>query len=224
MGLVAIGLLCLVLTGGAVLAGLFFRGGGEAGVTPTTVSEVESTLFQDDFSSPTSGWEVGEYEMGSVGYKEGVYSVVALGDSATMWGVANVSFEDVVIEVAAVPVSAPANNNNDYGVICRNQPGGLDGYYLLISGDGGYAILKAEGGEFDALVDWTASASVNKGPTRNYLRVICEGQHLALYVNGELLAEADDATFSRGDIAFTATSYEDEPTEVHFDNMVVYSP
>jgi serine/threonine-protein kinase len=225
MGLVAIGLLCLVLTAGAVLAGLFFRRGDRGGgITPTTVSEVEATLFQDDFSSPTSGWEVGEYEMGSVGYKDGVYSVVALGDSATMWGVANVSFEDVVIEVAAVPVSAPANNNNDYGIICRNQPGGLDGYYLLVSGDGGYAILKAEGGEFGALVDWTASASVNKGSTRNYLRAICEGEHLALYVNGELLAEADDATFSRGDIAFTATSYEDEPTEVHFDNMVVHSP
>jgi hypothetical protein len=27
-----------------------------------------------------------------------------------------------------------------------------------------------------------------------------------------------------GDIALTATSYEDEPTEIHFDNLVVRKP
>jgi len=109
-------------------------------------------------------------------------------------------------------------------VVCRNQSDGLDGYYLLISGDGSYAILKAEEGDFESLIDWTSSAAINGGNATNYIRATCEGDYLALSVNGELLAEARDNSFSQGDIALTATSYEDEPTRVHFDNLVVYAP
>jgi tRNA A-37 threonylcarbamoyl transferase component Bud32 len=234
-GLAVVGLLCLALAAGAI--GIFTMGGnGAVSTTPTPwpvatprtadtpVPEVGGILFEDDFSSSGSGWEIGEYEMGSAGYKDGVYFVTAMGDNATMWGVANTSFDDTVIEVDATQVSAPANNNNDYGIICRNQPDSLDGYYLLISGDGGHAILKAEGGDFEALVDWTASAAINQGNATNRIRAVCDGSYLSISVNGELLAKAHDTTFSQGDVALTATSYEDEPTEVHFDNLVVYAP
>jgi tRNA A-37 threonylcarbamoyl transferase component Bud32 len=234
-GLAAVGLLCLVLAAGAIWI-FMANGDGAAPAVPTPwptatprlsdtpVPETGGILFQDDFSDRASGWEVGRYEMGSVGYKDGTYFVISLGDGNTMWGVANASFDDVIIEVEAAPVSAPANDNNDYGVVCRNQSDSLDGYFLLISGDGSYAILKAEGGDFEPLIDWTSSAAINEGIATNYIRATCEGNYLALSVNGELLAEARDNTFSRGDIALTATSYEDEPTRVHFDNLTVYAP
>jgi tRNA A-37 threonylcarbamoyl transferase component Bud32 len=234
-GLAAVGLLCLALAAGAIL--IFMANGDGAAptvLTPwptatprlsdTPVPETGGILFQDDFSDLASGWEVGRYEMGSVGYKDGTYFVISLGDGNTMWGVANASFDDIVIEVEAAPVSAPANDNNDYGVVCRNQSDGQDGYYLLISGDGSYAILKAEGEDFEPLIDWTSSAAINEGIATNYIRATCEGNYLALSVNGELLAEARDNTFSQGGIALTATSYEDEPTRVHFDNLTVYAP
>jgi len=183
-----------------------------------------SILYQDDFSSASSGWEVGDYEGGSAGYKNGVYFVTSVGNNATMWGVANASFTDTIIEVDTTQVSAPANDNNDYGVVCRNQPDSLDGYYLLISGDGGYAILRAVAGSFEPLVDWATSDAINEGNVTNHIRAICNGDYLALSVNGELLAEVNDTALSQGDIALTATSYEDEPTEIHFDNLVVYAP
>jgi hypothetical protein len=47
---------------------------------------------------------------------------------------------------------------------------------------------------------------------------------LSLTVNGVLLAEVQDSEFTSGDIALTATSYESDPTEVRFDNLVVTSP
>jgi len=180
-------------------------------------------LFQDDFSDPGSGWEEGDYEGGGVGYKGGVYFVTSIGDGATMWGVANQSFDNLIIEVDATQVSGPANDNNDYGVACREQGNG-DGYYLLISGDGGYAILKAKGDDFEPLVDWTPSDAVRQGNATNHIRAICDGSHLVLFVNGQRLATAEDNTFTSGDIALTATSYEDEPTEIHFDNLVVNKP
>jgi hypothetical protein len=45
-----------------------------------------------------------------------------------------------------------------------------------------------------------------------------------LAVNGEWLAEVEDSTFAAGDIALTATTFEDVKTEAHFDDLVVRSP
>ncbi len=62
------------------------------------------------------------------------------------------------------------------------------------------------------------------GNATNHVRAVCDGSTLALFVNGQRLATAEDDAFSRGDIALTATAYEDEPTEIHFDNLVVRRP
>lgn len=185
----------------------------------------KEVLFQDDFSNPNSGWEVGEYDDGKVGYGDGYYYVVSYGDGQTMWGVANRSFVDVAIEVDATQVSGPANNNTDYGVICRTaDPESGVGYYLLISGDGLYAIAKGTDAGFEWLVDFTKSSVIRQGNATNHIRAVCQGSRLSLTVNGELLAEVEDAEFTSGDIALTATSYEDTPAEVHFDNLVVTRP
>jgi hypothetical protein len=179
-----------------------------------------AALFEDDFSDPGSGWEVGDYDTGSVGYSNGIYSVISLGDGNPMWGLAYRSFQDVVIEVDATQISAGPDDNNAYGVMCRVQPND-DGYALSVSGDGFYSIHRVEDGDAVALVDWTAASAIRQGNATNRIRAVCDGSDLALFVNGELLVDASDSTFSEGDIALMATSFEEEPTEVHFDNLVV---
>lgn len=183
----------------------------------------QGVLFEDDFSSSASGWEVGDYETGSVGYKGGSYSVVSVGDAHTMWGIANQNFDNLIIEVEASQVEAGPEDNNDYGVACRVQSNG-DGYYFLISGDGLYAILEAGETGFEPLVDWEESDAIRLGNATNDIRAICDGNSLTLLVNGQRLATTEDATFTGGDIALTATSYEDVPTEIYFDNLVVRRP
>ncbi len=185
----------------------------------------QQVLFQDNFSDPKSGWEVGDYDTGKVGYGDGYYYVISYGGSKTMWGVANRSFTDVVIDVDATQVSGPANNNTDYGVICRTaDPESGKGYYLLISGDGYYAIAKGTEEGFDWLVDFTESGVIRQGNVSNHICAVCHGSKLSLTVNDVLLVEVEDAEFTSGDIALTATSYEDTPTEVRFDNLVVTAP
>jgi hypothetical protein len=71
---------------------------------------------------------------------------------------------------------------------------------------------------------WTESDVVRQGNATNHIRAICDGSSLVLLVNGQRLATAEDSTFASGDIALTATSYEDELTEVRFDNLVVQQP
>ena len=180
-------------------------------------------LWEDNFNDPNSGWEIGKFADGAVGYGSGYYYVKSTQDSMTIWGVAGKNFSDTVIDVGATQITSPESNNNDYGVVCRVQPNG-DGYYLLISGDGYYSIFIADGDTFIPLVDWSKSSFIKQGNSLNYIHATCTGTRLELIVNGEILAEATDSTFSSGDIAMTATTYEDETVEVHFDNVVVYKP
>jgi predicted Ser/Thr protein kinase len=253
VGLAVVGLGCLGLAVAAIVIGVRLLGDGtpavpvtpsatvDREVTPTdtvpptevvptpeaTESQIglEALVLEENFSDPNSGWEIGAYDFGSVDYVDGAYSVVSLGDGSTMWGVANVWIDDVVIEVDATQISAPQNNNNAYGVVCRDQ--GSDqktGYYFFIAGDGAYAIAKAQEGAFEWLVEWASSDVIRQGNATNRIQVMCDGPALTLVANGRELASAYDTTFSEGDIALTAASLESEPTEIYFDNLVVSTP
>ena len=215
-----------ILVGGALLLAAMACSLPGLGTPPPVPPGGEGkVLFRDDFSNPQSGWEVGEYVGGEVGYRNGYYYVVSYGNGKTMWGVANRSFTDVVIDLDTTQVSGPANNNTDYGVICRTaDPESGIGYYLLISGDGYYAVVKGTDQGYDWLVDFTKSSAIRQGNTSNHIRAVCQGSKLSLTVNGVLLAEVEDSEFTGGDIALTATSYENTPTEVRFDNLVVTAP
>jgi hypothetical protein len=188
----------------------------------TKVDDSDDTYkFSDDFSKENSGWEIGSFDGGGIGYTGGIYFVSSTGSGSTMWGAAGRSFEDVIIDVDAEQVSAPSNNNNDYGIACRLQQDG-GGYYGLISGDGFYSILRESGGDsYDILVDWKESNHIRQGNGQNHLGLSCVGSKISLFVNGQLLAETSDSMYDSGDIGFTATSYEPEGTEVHFDNLTV---
>jgi serine/threonine-protein kinase len=228
---------CLAVIAITVLVGLYIIGssGDGADLTtpvqptatwpPTSTPEAEGPpiIFEDDFGSSTSGWEQGEYDKGDVGYKDGVYFVTSIERASTMWGVAYRSFNDLVIEVYATQISAGPDNNTAYGVVCREQ-GNSDGYYLRIAGDGYYSIFRAVDGESEPIVDWTASDAIRTGQATNHIQAICDGSTLSLSVNDQFLAEVEDNTFTTGDIALTATTFEDVETEVHFDDLVVRSP
>ncbi len=226
VGIVVVGLGACGLF--VLLAWLFFDFGSigsftspSSAVQPTAPAHI---LFQDNFSDSNSGWEVGDYDDGDVGYKDGAYFVTSVNLETLMWGVAGRSFDDVIIEVDATQVTAGPTNDNAYGVACREQDGSGDGYYLRISGDGYYSIAKAAGGEFTALVEWAESSAIKQGNATNHIRAMCNSATLALFVNGQRVATVVDSTFASGDIALTATTYEEGMTEVHFDNLVVRRP
>jgi hypothetical protein len=199
--------------------------GGGIGQEPPPSPTPANIYLQDDFSSTDSGWEIGDYEFGSVGYRDDAYFVTSASMDMMMWGVANRSFENMVIEVDATQVSAGPESNNAYGVVCREQGDASgNGYYLRISGDGFYQIVKATGEEFEALVDWTETSAIRQGNATNHIMAVCNGSSLELFVNGERMAGVEDSTYTSGDIGFTATTFENTMTEIHFDNVIVREP
>ena len=184
-------------------------------------SSADTIRVSDDFSDQSSGWEIGSYEFGDVGYHDGKYRVTSEGNS-TMWGAAGLNFQDVMIEIEATQIVGPDNNNNDYGVICRLQPEG-NGYYGLVSGDGFYTIIRLSGEEdVEILVDWTESRLINQGNATNQIGLSCQGNQIALFINNKLVAETSDSMFSSGDIGLTTASYEEsQGTVIDFDNLIV---
>jgi hypothetical protein len=213
---------------GAISPGLYtweLQVNGEPMVAGSfTVGGQGAVLLQDDFEDPNSGWEVGAYDAGSVGYEGGAYAATSIQEDKMMWGLANDIFQNAEIHVDATQVQAPPNNNNAYGVMCRVREGGT-GYLLRISGDGFYAITLVDGPEsFLPLVDWTASDAIRQGNSTNQIGAVCDGGYFALYANGTLLAEAWDDSFQSGDIALTTTSFESAPSKVLFDNIIVTAP
>jgi hypothetical protein len=200
----------------------------ESLIEPETIDPLEGSdsgdvILQDSFDDPSSGWEVGDYDAGSVGYTSDAYSVISSGNGSFMWGLAFRQFDDVVIEVETEQIRGPANDNNGYGVMCRVQENG-DGYLFLISGDGFFSITKASNDDFIPLIDWTSSDAIQMGNSTNQIQAICDGSNLDLEVNGQQLASTQDSEFATGDIAMAATTFEDDTTEVHFDNLVVTAP
>jgi len=179
--------------------------------------------YFDNFSDPASGWEVGEYVGGTVGYEGGVYVVTATVIGSQMWAIPNQSFQDVEITVQTREASGPTNNNNAYGVACRVGPG-LMGYFFMISGDGLFFISRIEEVGASALVPWTESDSIRKGNDINSIRAVCNGEELSLFINGELAASVQDTAFKSGDIALSAITFEDDVIEIHFDDFELKQP
>jgi hypothetical protein len=190
---------------------------------------ISSSLpISDDFSDPGSGWEIGSYETGDVGYENGRYFVTAVEEGSTMWGEYPGDFADVIIDIDTYQVQGPATDNNSYGVICRLIPGedvyDTDGYSFQISGDGYYSIQAINDGEYEPLVEWETSDVILQGNAQNHIRASCIGSTLTLEVNGVQLAQVNDGSYASGGFGVKAATLEEGITRVEFDNFFVSQP
>lgn len=191
-----------------------------------------NVLLEDDFSSDKGEWEIFSDEVeGSADITNGVYQIKTLAN-LWLWGRTETSFTDTVAQFDVTFTSGPSNSNAGAGIYCRLNVGentSLNAYMLAISADGYYAILDFIDGSPTALVDWTYSDAINQGyNTNNNIRATCNGNELAIEVNGEQLAStnipAGGAT--SGYLSLAAVSFETaEPSaEAHFDNIIVTEP
>jgi hypothetical protein len=116
-----------------------------------------------------------------------------------------VQVKDAVIVVDAQLIAGPLDFG--YGVVFRSDT--LHGEYgFLISSDGHWTAYKLVNNQLTHLVDWTATSNVQqrKGD-HNLITVYFKGGHMNFFVNGILVGQADDDTFSGGGaIGLTASA------------------
>ena len=180
-------------------------------------------LFFDDFSDPDSGWDRTDYDGSTTDYLDGQYQILVTDTSADFWANPGLDFGDVHVETLATKAGGP--DDNDFGVICRYQD--LDNfYYFVISSDGYAGIIKLIDGENIGLgsEELEPTDAILQGDSTNLIEAECVGSTLRLYVNGELVAEAEDTAFSQGDVGLIAGTYDIPGTDIRFDDFLVTEP
>ena len=180
-------------------------------------------MFQDDFSRPISGWDQQSKGSYSTGYYQGTYLIDVETPNSDAWSTPGLSFENSVVQVEASQAAGP--NDNVFGLICRYQDG-RNFYFFVISGDGYAGIGLNKDGRRQLLSGEALlpSAAVRQGQAGNVLRADCIDFNLRFYVNGVLVAEAQAAEWSRGDVGLMAGSYDQGGVRILFDNFSVVKP
>jgi hypothetical protein len=204
----------------ASLACSFIPSGGD---DESESGQPSNVLFQDDFSDPSSGWDRASGDDGLTDYVDGIYRIYVNAKNTDNWSNPGLNFGDTQIEAEAKKVGG--DDNNDFGLVCRYQDTN-NFYFFVTSSDGYYGIGKFLDGEQLLIGDemMQPSEEINRGNATNNLRADCVGNKLSIHVNGVLLAEYQDDSFTSGDVGLLAGSFDNPGTDIHFDNFVVRKP
>jgi hypothetical protein len=125
----------------------------------------------------------------------------------------------VIIEVAARYEEGAGNVAS--GLICRYD-GDRSYYFFDIRPDGNIRIGMFLDGDQEILADIEESTTVNA--EQNKLRADCVGDSLAFYVNGELVATANDGNLSVGQVGLLGGGSSNASSTVHFDDFMLSAP
>jgi 3-keto-disaccharide hydrolase len=186
--------------------------------TPTlvpTLTPFPTIVFQDDFSNTSSGWAAGKGNVGWVSYDGGSYVVNGTTQGALFWGgLKKKTFRDLVIDVDVTWVDPPTSSSA-FGVGCRSA------YDFVIGVDGGVFIFLDQKGKFESLAEQSLSrADISLNRTGlNRVRIICDKDRLALYLNNNFVLQVSDKTVSQGQVFLGASG-----AKVSFDNVRISAP
>lgn len=171
-------------------------------------------LVEDTFD--LNLWEVRSDINVSYNYRGGEYEIGVVKDASfrAYWPL--LELDNVVAQVNARIIAAP-DEDAKYGLAFRVTDQG--GYYFGINQDS-YSISKMVQDEWHSLQSLTKSKYIKTDGTANDLRVLCLGNIIEAYVNGERLITLKDDTFTgSGKLALFAQS---RGTIARFDNFTVY--
>ncbi|MDZ4765460.1 MAG: hypothetical protein SGI73_12985 [Chloroflexota bacterium] len=139
-----------------------------------------------------------------------------------MWTLHPAQHSNSLIQVDTLPYSI--YRDNAYGVMCRASPDDNgDGYYFLISADGQYTIRRGFNREIQPLIEWTASSAIRQDTAPNRLRALCLGDRLALYINGQFVAETRDSLYRQGSAGIVAAVPAGGELDVQFDQVIIWA-
>ncbi len=186
----------------------------------------EEILFRDDFSDPHSGWPEMHDRGGEIAYRDGGYLLQLNQQQSVLWAETQrfANLKDVVIKVDAIIDSS--TGDGEFGLICRyHDDGGIASYYMLtITEDGYAAIWRAQGNDWEAVVDWVRIPWSLRGKHIYTLTASCVGNTLSLSVNGQEVARGRDNALTQGDVGVVIATGDTAGFGILFDNFVLRRP
>jgi hypothetical protein len=181
-----------------------------------------SVLFQDDFSSPASGWNRTKYDGGMMDYDGGAYRMLVNSLQTNLWSTPHRDFTNVRLEVDAGKLAGP--DANRIGLVCRSD--GASYYFFIIGSDGYYGLGSFKGGHASLIGQTTMqpSTAIHTGTAINHLRLDCSGTTLSAFVNGVPVDQVNDEGLKHGDVGMLAGTFDEPGVDVVFDNFVALQP
>jgi len=179
--------------------------------------ESNSILFQDDFSNPKSGWDRASQGGNRTDYADGKYRITLSTPQQDIWANPYQYFDQDII-VGVDVWQNPSTVQAAYGIICGYSD--VNNYYALTIGSGGYVeIFRYQQGK--RLTLYSAENQPGIDSEHNHLEALCASSALQLRVNGSVVAEVEAQEFLYGDVGLIASSFDETPVEILFDNFIV---
>jgi hypothetical protein len=176
-----------------------------------------TSLYKDSFSQDDSGWCVDSDTTSSSGYESDEYFFRVQEPNWFVWCTPDQKFE--AIHVEAVAKNTSATDDTVFGVLCHYQ--NTDSfYYLGITSGGLYTIRLYINKEEQTLAE-DSSDAITTGADSYKVGADCGNGSFVLYVDGQQVATAADATFASGDSGLFVWSGDNVPTEIRYDDFVV---
>ena len=194
---------------------------------PAAQEPASNILFQDDFSDTNSGWDRADWDSGITDYNSGTYRMLVKVPSYDIWANPGQYFDgDIRVEADGTKVAG--EYDDDYGLICRysGEPSAPNYYYFIISSDGYAVIGKVTSGsnEYISSEKMNPTDAIKQGMATNHLQADCIGSTLTFYVNGQMVTNVSDSSFTGGDVGIIAGTFDIPSAEFSFDNLVVTRP
>jgi hypothetical protein len=198
--------------------GVMCRARGEVGIVSKAVDPQLATLATEVAGSDSllASDATPETEATGEATREATADAKATADATNEATAEAEATREATVEPAASPVAEGASN-----LLSERNVNNGDGYLFLVAGGGRFAIMRSLGRGLTPLVNWTESSAINAGAAQNRIRAVCMGNYLALYVNGQFLADVSDDTYTDGQVALLAAAAGRTGVQVSYDNLTV---
>ena len=182
----------------------------------------EKLVLQDDFSDEGSGWantQVADHNAKGIALYDGSggYQMTPVDDATygVMRAPRQAKSADVRVEANLFLYTGVGQGTG--GVVCRHADN-QNFYAFMVSGGHGYAILKVQGGQASTLASGRFEGTMpNIADVR--IGAHCAGSSLKLTIDGDVVAEAEDADLATGAAGLIVMGEKTAGTSAVFDNF-----
>jgi hypothetical protein len=180
-------------------------------------------LFADDFSDPTSGWQMGEDDYVRNGYVEGEYEILLKRDGSLLSFYYPHTFTDYSYQVDARLL--PSNASRAYGIVFGLI--NLKNYVaFIVDNQQLFAVHRLTDNQWTVLHDWQPLPfALGDLAAANRFRVDHSGDSYVIYINDQEVVRGTDPQLLRPHgmgVALTITNFTpNESITVRYDNLEV---
>ena len=182
---------------------------------------VGDMIFEDNFSSDSNAWLLGQNENGTTAIGLNEITIAIIQPRAYLSSIrSEPTFSDFYAEITASP--SLCAGLDEYGLLFRVRSTG-DFYRYSLSCNGQVRLDRVVGGTAGSPQPWLVSATVPRGaPSTSRLGVWAHGSDLRFFVNDEYQFAVIDSYHDIGNLGIFARSAGENAVTVSFSELKVY--